>query len=156
MNTEISAIQRQKWKEEIPRLNDGTYDCSIFGGDYVGLQFDFHISGSIALGNHSLLCNVQADGDIYLEDSSDAYEIIAGVNIFIGDYSKIVCLNTNHGNVCVGDFASISRTVSGGSVKFGDSATVLNVSSGGSISFGKNPDISGNLKHKDGIFFEKN
>ena len=49
-------LARQKgWDTQIPQLEDGTYNCDVFGGDDVTLDFWFAISGTLYLKDNATL-----------------------------------------------------------------------------------------------------
>lgn len=156
MEDNLDALRKEEWKKEIPQLADGTYDCDVFGGDYVGFGFDVNISGNISLGSHSHLCNIHSGGSVWLGDYANAFEISADDSVTIGSYSEIKKVQTNNGDICFGDFTTITDVFAGGNIVFGDNATVLDASAQGSISFGKDSDIFGDLNYNGSINFRNN
>lgn len=115
--SEYLELAKQKgWDTKIPQLEDGTYNCDIFGGDGVFFRFIFEISGTlylkdnadfegdvladdgIILGDNADTNNLYSDnGDVILGDNADTC-YITGKNVICGDN-----LNTNCGDISATD-----------------------------------------------------
>lgn len=101
---EYLDLARQKgWDVKIPQLDDGTYNCDVFGVDGVTIYAAFTISGTlflkdgamlrddisahegIILGNHANTYDLTSDnGDIILGNNADTCNITAR-NVICGD-----------------------------------------------------------------------
>ena len=75
--SEYLKLARQKgWDVKIPQLEDGSFDCDVFGGDAVHFHASFVISGTLCLENYALFDNdVSAHSGIILKDNASTYDL---------------------------------------------------------------------------------
>lgn len=100
--SEYLELAKQKgWDVKIPRLEDGTYDCDVFGGDGVHFHAGFVISGILCLGSHAFFAyDVSAHSGILLKDKAYTYALSAiNGNIIIGNDAD-VCQLTGKNVIC--------------------------------------------------------
>lgn len=103
--SEYLELAKQKgWDTKIPRLEDGTYNCDIFGGDGVTFAFEFAISGILCLKHNAELAeHVSAYGGIILGDNASTYNLFSDDgDVVLGDHAN-TC-NINGKNVICGAF----------------------------------------------------
>lgn len=104
--SEYMELAKQKgWNTKIPRLEDGTYDCDVFGGDGVELDsfYSLSFSGILCLkDNAHLHCDISADCGIILGDNVDTYDLFSdNGDIILGDNADTCELTAK--NVICGD-----------------------------------------------------
>ena len=125
--SEYLELARQKgWDVKIPQLDDGSYNCDVFGGSNVYFYFSFAISGTLFLKDYAFFSsNVSAtsgiilghkaytytlssdNGDVILGNSANTCELI-GKNVICGDD-----LNTNSWNIsATNGFVVLGKNVS--------------------------------------------
>lgn len=86
-------LARQKgWDTKIPQLEYSTYDCDVFGGDNVTLDFEFSISGTLSLQDNAILEeNISARDGIILGDDAITYNLSSdNGDVIIGKDSPIL------------------------------------------------------------------
>lgn len=115
--SEYLELARQKgWDTKISQLEDGTYNCDIFGGDGVNFNFFLDISGTLCLKDNVLLeADMFAHDGIILGDNADTYDLYSdNGDIILGDGAdtceligkNVICgdnLNTNYGDISATD-----------------------------------------------------
>lgn len=87
---EYLKLARQKgWDVKIPQLEDGTYDCDVFGGDNVHFFFGFVISGTLCLKDKArITCNVSARNGIILGNNASTTDLFSdNGDVILGDYA---------------------------------------------------------------------
>ena len=98
------SLARQKgWDVKIPQLDDGTYNCDVFGGDEVCFNFKFVISGILYLKDNATL-----------QDNISAHE-----GIILGNYAYTLNLFSNNGDIILGNYADTCN-ISGRNIICGD------------------------------------
>lgn len=122
----LELAKRKGWDTKISQLEDGTYDCDVFGGDGVTFDFEFIISGTLYLKDYAILeKNVSAHGGFILGDnaytyglSSDNGDVVLGNNASTCDLTgkNVICgdnLDTNVWNIYATDgFVILGKNVS--------------------------------------------
>lgn len=84
----MSLAQKQDWAHKIPQMEDGTYDCDVFGGDHVKFEFDINITGNLYLGDLVDTLEISAGGDVILGKNANTLRISAGGDVILGENSK--------------------------------------------------------------------
>ena len=104
--SEYLELAKQKgWDTKLPQLEDGTYDCDIFGGDYVKFSFEFAISGTLYMKDNAYFQEkISAREGIILGDTANTF----GADIF-----------SDNGDVIIGSHADVCQ-ITGKNVICGD------------------------------------
>ncbi len=125
--SEYLKLARQKgWDVKIPQLENGTYDCDVFGGDNVHFRAGFVISGTLFLKDNAVLKkDVSSHNGIILGDNAFAYglsshngDVVLGNNAYTCELigKNVICgddLDTNTWNISATDgFVVLGEDVS--------------------------------------------
>ncbi|MCI9039709.1 MAG: hypothetical protein HFJ29_07610 [Clostridia bacterium] len=97
----LELAWQKGWNVKIPQLEDGTYDCDVFGGDTVHFHASFVISGTLCLENYALFDNdVSAQSGIILKDNASTYDL-SSINgdVIIGNNAS-TCAITGKNVIC--------------------------------------------------------
>lgn len=114
--SEYLELANQKgWDTKIPQLEDDTFDCDVFGGDDVTLDFTFAISGTLCLKDNALFGgDVFAHDGIILGDDADTYDLSSDNGDVVLGNNASTCNLTGKNVICSDDlntnYSSISAT----------------------------------------------
>ena len=106
----LKLAHEKGWDTSIPQLEDGTYDCDVFGGNGVLFNFDVHISGNLSLGAGAFTRDIFAGGIVALGEGADSCTITAGEDFICGDGSDIGEIFVLNGDAIIGE-NSVCRSV---------------------------------------------
>lgn len=126
-NEYLELAKQKGWDTKIPQLEDGTYDCDVFGGD--GVMFDFAVF---------------ITGTLYLKD--EAYflnDVSANAGIFLGNNAYTLSLSSDNGDVIIGNDAGTCSII-GKNIICGDNLETNweNIcAEGGFVILGKNSPV---------------
>ena len=100
----LKLVKQKGWDTRIPYLSSVTYDCDVFGGDDVTLDFWFSISGTLYLKNNATLKDsVSAHAGIILGDNADTYKLSSyDGDVIIGNNAN-TCSITGRNVICGDD-----------------------------------------------------
>ena len=137
-SSEYLKLARQKgWDVKIPLLEDGTYNCDVFGGDDVKFVFAFAISGTLFLKDNAVLeRDVFAQDGIILGDGADTYGLVSDDgDVILGNYAN-TCRLAGKNVTCGDDLYTNKSYISAtdGFVILGQNPPILKIDDNGKVS----------------------
>ena len=108
----LKLAHEKGWDTRIPRLEDGTYDCDIFGGDDVLIPLNVRISGNFFLGARCHTGDIFAGGLVILGEGADPCNVTAGEGFICGDNSDLVEVFVLNGSAIIGEISRCGAHIS--------------------------------------------